>query len=783
MIKNGNPKPSPGSIRTFVADASDPVNLEFGPDGSLYYVDFNGGTIKRVSYGVPPSGGPTYNPPVNYSTGTNAHGVATANLNGDGKLDLAVANSGASSVSVLLGNGDGSFGTASNFAVGSQPKSVTASDFNGDGNVDLATANQGSNTVSILLGNGTGSFTSAGSHSVCPGTHEVAVGEFNGDGRPDLAVACWGGTVISVLLGNGSRRLRHGDELPGRLGPDVARRCTTSTATGATTSPSRTTRAANVSILIGNGNGTFAAPVELRRRQPGRTRSAPATSTATASLDLVTANDGSSNVTLLRGVGNGTFTAIASYPTGSVPKGIAVGDFNGDGKLDVVTANTAGRYPSGNSNPGGDQVSILLGSGTGTLGAPTNHQTGNTPFAVAHRPARRRRAARSRNGQLVRQQRERAPDQRHRAAAATTRHPVPLRPRVDAGAPTAGGRSSATCSNGEAAAGDGRTHHPERRHLRQGARRARRVRRALRDLELHALQGRRRRRRRGRLATDPSSSRCTRARPRSTTRASMTGTTATRQVDVAITGATRAAARRDRNGNGVTLRPRRLGERADRVRRDTTPPTVTQRTPTPGATRRRHERVADGDVLGGDELGATLTTSDLHAGQAGAHDAGRGDASPTRRDRDRDARPDGRTSTERHVHGDGQGRRLRRQGRRRQPARRGRDAGPSRPGPAAATTTYVSDMTWTQATNGWGPVEKDMSNGESGAGDGRTITLNGVTYSKGLGVHAISDVRYAIANCTRFKASVGVDDEVGSQRLGRLRGLRGHDEDLRLRRR
>ena len=76
-------------------------------------------------------------------------------------------------------------------------------------------------------------------------------------------------------------------------------------------------------------------------------------------------------------------------------------------------------------------------------------------------------------------------------------------------------------------------------------------------------------------------------------------------------------------------------------------------------------------------------------------------------------------------------------------------------------------------TNGWGPVEKDKSNGENGAGDGHTLTLNGITYTKGLGAHAASDVRYALAaNCTRFKASVGIDDEVGHSGLGHLPGVR-----------
>ncbi len=82
---------------------------------------------------------------------------------------------------------------------------------------------------------------------------------------------------------------------------------------------------------------------------------------------------------------------------------------------------------------------------------------------------------------------------------------------------------------------------------------------------------------------------------------------------------------------------------------------------------------------------------------------------------------------------------------------------------AVPVTKYLSDLTWTSATNGWGPVEKDKSNGEQAAGDGKTITLNTVTFAKGLGAHAASDIRYNLAGaCSTFNASVGVDDEVGT---------------------
>ena len=80
-----------------------------------------------------------------------------------------------------------------------------------------------------------------------------------------------------------------------------------------------------------------------------------------------------------------------------------------------------------------------------------------------------------------------------------------------------------------------------------------------------------------------------------------------------------------------------------------------------------------------------------------------------------------------------------------------------------ATTRYLSDLTWTAMTNGWGSVERDLSNGEQGTGDGLTLTLNGTTFAKGLGAHAASDVRYTVpTGCVRLQASVGVDDEVGS---------------------
>ena len=98
----------------------------------------------------------------------------------------------------------------------------------------------------------------------------------------------------------------------------------------------------------------------------------------------------------------------------------------------------------------------------------------------------------------------------------------------------------------------------------------------------------------------------------------------------------------------------------------------------------------------------------------------------------------------------------------------------------AAPRAYLSDLAYTVTANGWGPVEKDRSNGEQAAGDGKPITLNGTVFAKGLGIHAASDIRYTMSSCTTFTAKVGVDDEIANTRLGRLPGLPRRHRGLRL---
>jgi hypothetical protein len=144
-----------------------------------------------------------------FGTGARSRSVAVGDFNGDGKLDLAVANPNSSqagsgndsaTVSILLGTGTGSFGAKTDFGTGRACSSVAVGDFNGDGKLDLAVANFDSNTVSILLGTGTGSFGAKTDFGTGSNPASVAVGDFNGDGKLDLAVA----NLVSIFVNDPS---------------------------------------------------------------------------------------------------------------------------------------------------------------------------------------------------------------------------------------------------------------------------------------------------------------------------------------------------------------------------------------------------------------------------------------------------------------------------------------------------------------------------------------------------------------------------------------------------
>jgi hypothetical protein len=311
----------------------------------------------------------------NFDAGTASTAVATGDFNGDGKLDLAAVDVGSNQLGIILGNGEGTFQPPLAFAVGTQPLSVATGDFNGDGYLDVVTANQddcssGTGSVSILLGNGDGTLQSQVQFGVgnCP--QMAIVADFNGDGKLDLAVVNLGDSTVSILLGSGDGTFQPRMNYPTDANPN-------SLTTGDFNHDGKLDLAVGtpegVSILLGKGDGTFRPQTSF----PSAARFSITTAdlNGDGKLDLFGANDdgtGGGAVVML-GNGDGTFGAGTLYFTGRNPVYVTMGDFSNDGRLDLAVT-------SSNANT----LSILFGLGNGTFKEPAAYfNTGPTPDALA----------------------------------------------------------------------------------------------------------------------------------------------------------------------------------------------------------------------------------------------------------------------------------------------------------------------------------------------------------------------------------------------------------------
>ena len=149
-------------------------------------------------------------------------GIAVADFNRDGRLDLAVALSAASSVVVLPGVGHGSFGEATGHPVGIGPEELATADLDGDGDADLVVANRQNATIGVLLNSGGGAFAPMVRHEVSPIPVALALADFDGDGRADIAVLNLGDNTISVLRGTGNGGFAAPQVLPAAGAPIVS---------------------------------------------------------------------------------------------------------------------------------------------------------------------------------------------------------------------------------------------------------------------------------------------------------------------------------------------------------------------------------------------------------------------------------------------------------------------------------------------------------------------------------------------------------------------------------
>jgi hypothetical protein len=263
--------------------------------------------------------------------------VAAADVNRDGKIDLVVLSSESKKISILLGNGDGTFQSATQFPTGSDspPQSLVLGDFNRDGNPDVAVTDLG--TVSILLGNGDGTFQTPLKASAGSGPQYIVTGDFNHDDKLDLAVTSNGGSTVSILLGNGDGTFQ--TPIPYAAGPGPARLITADLNGDGNLDLAVISRAAfSVSILLGKSDGTFQPPVAYTVGSSNSLLFALAAGDldGDGKLDLEI-SDETGSVEVLFGNGDGTFKPQVVY--GTAPVGaIVAGDFNNDGRLDLAVA-------------------------------------------------------------------------------------------------------------------------------------------------------------------------------------------------------------------------------------------------------------------------------------------------------------------------------------------------------------------------------------------------------------------------------------------------------------
>ena len=393
------------------------VNYSVGTSaGPLTVGDFNGDHHPDIAVSSDnPSGGVfvllnngdgTFRSPVTYSTGGfDEYGITTADFNGDGKLDLAVANlilvngTYKDQLSILLGNGDGTFQSAQTMPSDIYASEMHSADLNGDGKLDLVFSEL--KGFAVALGKGDGTFQVPTYYSGLINGYGVAVADLNGDNKLDLALTNFGGVSVVLGIGDGTfpapLLYNGGTYVPGVVAADF-------------NNDGFTDVAFSTGILLGNGDGTFAngasysagsavAGVAADFNRDGKLDLAWANAIPKGTVytelgsgtgtfqtprnnavhkdpfsvvaadfnndgivDLATPNWYSSDYSILIGKGDGTFNAAATYPGVSYPYGMSAADLNGDGNVDLVVACS-----------GSGSVAVLLGNGNGTFKSPVSY--------------------------------------------------------------------------------------------------------------------------------------------------------------------------------------------------------------------------------------------------------------------------------------------------------------------------------------------------------------------------------------------------------------------------
>jgi len=296
--------------------------------------------------------------------GAVAKAVVTGDVDGDDILDIVAAKQGTDTVAVALGNGDGTFGAAVEYSTGEEPDSVALGDFNGDDHLDIATANFSSSTllaslgtVSIFLGNGDGTFAAAAAVSIPGSPYWVSTGDVNEDGNLDLSVATeWGTTGTAILLGNGDGTFatpfmaRAGEKTEAAVLTDVDGDNHLDLVTVEAYASDGT-----VKVLLGDGAGAFSLDASLSTGTDNPMMVAAADLDGDGDVDLVAPTTFAGSVSVFLANGDGSFAPRVRYGNTADPESVAIGDVNRDTIPDIVLARDTG------------YSMVMFGNGDGTF--------------------------------------------------------------------------------------------------------------------------------------------------------------------------------------------------------------------------------------------------------------------------------------------------------------------------------------------------------------------------------------------------------------------------------
>lgn len=319
-----------------------------------------------------------YQPPdlfyyyASYKVGKNPTAITTGDFNHDTFTDLITTNISSNTLSILLGNGDGSFSDQTQIKVCLEPRTLVMTDFNHDTHADIVLACSGGDEVAFLMGRGNGKFEEGPHYPVHRTPVALATEDLNGDGHPDVVVALRN-DKIQIFLGTGTPEFHHGAQYTyGDTPTSVALSDLNGDGKIDMVVTNGGPMSNAVSIWLGNGDGTFRDPKDYR------TGKRPLSVTVAdfnndRHRDLLVINGEGDSFTTYLGNGNGTFRPGTDSGADAGPISGVTRDFDGDRILDVAIANLQS-----------NDLSILFGKGDGTFHyPPRNYLTKAGPFALA----------------------------------------------------------------------------------------------------------------------------------------------------------------------------------------------------------------------------------------------------------------------------------------------------------------------------------------------------------------------------------------------------------------